>query len=382
MQIVKKLAIFCGCAYSALALSACYFAPGMYLGETSNEDGTVDTLATFHGAEVHLQSITPAAMAGAVEEAAKKTAIPQELLDYKPEAYKLGKFDVVQVTVWEHQELSLPLGPYRNDKSVGQLIDENGEMFYPYAGQIKAEGLTITELRDKIEQGLSAVLNKPQLEVRLLESQSKKAYVQGGVVRAGVIPLSNIPTTLLQAINGCGGVSPANGDPTQVELIRDGKTFDIDLMAAYPTAQGPGDILLKDGDVIRVAESSESKVFVLGELNRQMALPILNGSLTLSQALAEVGGMQTMSAKSQGIYVIRGDLNKINVYHLNARNPMALVFGDQFKLQPHDIVYVDATGLARWNRVISQILPTAQTFYYGMQTIHQAKIVKGDLENW
>lgn len=382
MQIVKKIAIVLSCVYLALSLSACYFAPGMHLGERANEDGAVDTLATFKGAEVHLQSITPAAMIGAIEEEMKKTAIPQELLDYKPEAYKLGKFDVVQVTVWEHQELSLPLGPYRNDKSVGQMIDENGEMFYPYAGQIKAEGLTITELRDEIEKGLSAVLNKPQLEVRLLESQSKKAYVQGGVARAGVIPLSNIPTTLLQAINGCGGISPSNGDPTQVELIRDGKIFDIDLMAAYPAAKGPGDILLKDGDVIRVAEISESKVFVLGEVNRQQALPILNGSLTLSQALAEVGGIQALSAQSKGIYVIRGDLHRINVYHLNAKNPMALVFGDQFRLRPHDIVFVDATGLARWNRVMSQVLPSVQTFYYGLQGVHLMKTVKDDINNW
>lgn len=61
---------------------------------------------------------------------------------------------------------------------------------------------------------------------------------------------------------------------------------------------------------------------------------------------------------------------------------MALVFGDQFKLQPHDIVYVDATNLVRWNRVMSQILPSVQTFYYGLQGVHLIKSVKNDVNNW
>ena len=63
-------------------------------------------------------------------------------------------------------------------------------------------------------------------------------------------------------------------------------------------------------------------------------------------------------------------------------NPLALIFGDGFKLQPRDIVFVDATGLARWNRLISQILPTVQTIYYATQSIHNMKTAKDDIMNW
>lgn len=379
---MKRFLHLAFCLPLIFSFTACFWAPGMHLGERADEEGSVDTLATFQGAEVHLQSITPKALVDAQKEESAANAIPEELLTYQPELYKLGKFDLVQVTVWEHQELSLPLGPYRNDNSVGQMVDENGEMFYPYAGQLKVEGKTITELREMIVQGLSSVLNKPQLDVRLLRSQSKKIYVQGGVMKAGVIPLTNIPTTLLEAINLCGGVDPRTGDPTQVELVRDGKAYPINLQAAYPAGKGPSDILLKDGDVIRVANLTESQVYVLGEVNRQQALTIENGRLSLAQALAEVGGLQTLSAESKGIYVIRGGINKINVYHLNAKNPLALVFGEKFELKPHDVVFVDATGLARWNRVINQILPTAQTFYYTALSIHNAKVAKDDIKNW
>lgn len=384
MKHFQSLVKIAGVGFIASMFSACYFTPGMYLGERANEDGSIDTLATFQGAEVHLQSITPASLVSAAEKKGANVAIPEEILTYQPEAYRLGKFDVVQVTVWEHQELSLPLGPYRNDNSVGQMVDENGEMFYPYAGQLKVEGKTISELRDMIVEGLSSVLNKPQLEVRLIRSQSQKAYVQGGVVKAGVVSLSNIPITLLEALNQCGGVSPNFGDPTQVELIRDGKVYPVDLTASYMAGKGPGDVMLKDGDLIRVGEQNapDQKVFVLGEVSKQQALPIVRGNLTLSQALAEVGGLQNLSAQSRGIYVIRGGEKQINVYHLNARNPLALVYGDQFQLQPHDVVYVDATGLARWNRFISLILPTAQTIYYSALAVHNVKIANDDIKNW
>lgn len=364
-------------------LSGCFAAPGMFLGETSAEDGSVDTLATFQNAQVHLQSISPKTLLKINQKEQAAASISPELLSYRPETYKLGKFDIVQVTVWEHPELTLPLGSYRSDNATGQKIDENGEMFYPYTGQIPVAGKTISELRSTIVESLSLVLNKPQIDVRLISSQSQKAYVQGAVKNSGTIPLSDIPITLLDAINRAGGVA-SNGNPKYTELVRDGKLFSIDLTASYPAGAGPADVILKHGDVIRVANNEEFKVYVLGEVGKQQALRLSNAKMSLSEALSEVGGLQVISAQSKGIYVIRAgaSMDTINVYHLNSKNPLALIFGDGFNLQPRDIVFVDATGLARWNRLISQILPSVQTFYYATQSIHNVKIVKDDLSDW
>ena len=68
----------------------------------------------------------------------------------------------------------------------------------------------------------------------------------------------------------------------------------------------------------------------------------------------------------------------------NAVHPfvMALVFGDQFALKPGDLVYVDATSLARWNRVMKMLLPTAQLIYYGTQAVHTTHTAKEDITNW
>ena len=380
---MNRLIFYVCLFFSASLLSGCFVAPGMFFGERATEDGSVDTLASFQGAQVHLQSISPKTLQKINVSNNSAISIAPELLEYRPETYKLGKFDIVQVTVWEHPELTLPLGSFRSDNATGQMIDENGEMFYPYTGQIPVAGKTVSELRNTIVESLSLVLNKPQIDVRLISSQSQKAYVQGAVVKAGTIPLSDVPVTILEALNRSGGISP-QGNPKYVELVRDGKLYMVDLTASYPAGAGPADVLLKNGDVIRVANNDEFKVFVLGEVDKQQALPMKNDKMSLSEALSEAGGLQVMSAQSKGIYVIRasGAMDTINVFHLNSKNPLALIFGDGFKLKPRDIVFVDANGLARWNRVISQILPTVQAIYSTTEAIHSAKVARYDIINW
>ena len=65
-------------------------------------------------------------------------------------------------------------------------------------------------------------------------------------------------------------------------------------------------------------------------------------------------------AEARSIYVFRRGQaeNAVDVFHLDAYNPVAMVLADRFALQPRDLVYVDAGPLVRWNRVVSLILPT------------------------
>jgi polysaccharide export outer membrane protein len=97
-------------------------------------------------------------------------------------------------------------------------------------------------------------------------------------------------------------------------------------------------------------------------VNAPKALPMNNGSLTLAQALGEAGGLNQLSASSRQVYVIRNANQKEPlVFNLDAGSPVALAMAEQFELNPRDVVFVDASGLARYNRIISLILPTAAT---------------------
>jgi len=82
------------------------------------------------------------------------------------------------------------------------------------------------------------------------------------------------------------------------------------------------------------------------------------GRMTLSEAISEAGGVDRVTSNPSRIYVIRGQQKSMEIFHLNSSSPEALILGDQFMLEPRDIVYVDTAGITRWNRVIEQLVPT------------------------
>jgi polysaccharide export outer membrane protein len=298
--------------------------------------------------------------------------VPEELLITKPQAYILGKYDVLAVAVWDHPELSQPLGQFRTDPATGQLIDDEGIMFYPYVGDIKAEGLTIPQLRKFLTASLSGYIKEPQLDVKIIQFRSKRVYVSGAVRNAGAIPYQDIPMTLTEAIAGAGGLTTL-ADESKVQLIRQGKSWTIDYLALKRDARLATQILLLPDDEVRVASAVENKVYVTGAVNQPSALSMVNGELSLTRALTEAGGLDLNLADEESVYVLRWINEQIEIFHLDAKDPMALVVGDLFNLKPSDVVYVDTDGLANWNRFISLILPTAALIKSGTGTALDVK---------
>ena len=76
-------------------------------------------------------------------------------------------------------------------------------------------------------------------------------------------------------------------------------------------------------------------------------------------------GLNKLTANASNIFVIREDYNsllKINVFKLDIQNPINLVLGKRFILQPKDIVFIPPSRIVKWNRVISLLLPQTELF--------------------
>ena len=51
------------------------------------------------------------------------------------------------------------------------------------------------------------------------------------------------------------------------------------------------------------------------------------------------------------------------VYHLDLTSIGDFGLANQFTMRSNDIVYIDASGLARWQRVLNQIMPFSNALY-------------------
>lgn len=336
---------------AALFLVSACTAPGMKLNSTPKRPEKSEVA----GLAVTLRPLTPEVVVG------QRTSAPGSLdglLVEKLPPYRVGPKDVLLVTVWDHPEITLPLGQYRTDSSAGSMVDDDGTIFFPYVGHIAVTGLTVPEVRAKLTLQLAKVLQKPQADVKVLVYRSQKVYVGGEVRNPAVYNVTDVPLTLSEAIARAGGFLPT-ADDSRLVLTRGDRTWTLNFQVLMSTGSQLGQILLKDGDSLHVPNGKENPVYVLGEVMRPGTMPLVHGSLSLAQALSDSGGIQGTSADARLIYVIRsGPANSVDVFHLDARNPTAMVLADRFILGPRDIVYVDAGTLTRFSRVMNMLVPT------------------------
>ena len=367
------------CVSAAAILSGCALGPQMQMSVPSDS-------AEYNGIAVHLHAIDKGDFGNGATVNADGTTDLGDLKDLVVDSlpaleYRIGPLDMVQVVVWEHPELTSPMGQYQ---PAGQKVTTDGKLFYPYAGELQAAGLTAQELRAEITKRLSdKILNDPQVDVRVTGYNSRKAFVAGSVEKPGFVSFDENPMTLPDMVAGVGGFTK-DADLTALQLRRGNKVYNINYMNAFSANLPLERMLVQPDDQLFVPTLSETqkdkKAYVMGEVGRPGIVSIQNDKLTLAEALANAGGLQALNATAHGVYVIRNtSATQIDVFQLDAKNAMALAMADRFELNPRDIVYVDASGLATWNRLISLILPSVQTVYYGLLATHNAYVVKDDI---
>ena len=347
-------------------LTSCTVIPGTHISnlETSslifskNNDIdlipiTQELISTMHSEEIRIES-------------AINRSLQDEMNNY---TYLVGVGDVLNIIVWDHPELTIPQSGQRSAAEAGNFVHKDGTIFYPYVGKVSVIGREVTQIRDDITSGLSTYINNPQVDVNVAAFRSQHFFVSGAVKNPQMIPVRNVPITILDALSISGGMAPdADWSSATLTSNNNGELVieAIDLSVLLEQGVLKQNRLLKSNDVLHIPRNDALKIFVMGDVVNATTQQIGRRGMTLAEALNNVGGINEASANASGIFVLRASDSAsklVDIYQLDVSMGPRLILSTQFKLQPKDIVYVTSAPVARWNKLLAQLTSSLNQIY-------------------
>jgi polysaccharide export outer membrane protein len=237
--------------------------------------------------------------------------------------YQLGPGDNIRIQVFQNPELT-----------VETRVSENGTISYPLVGTVRVGGLTIPAAEQAIARGLAAgkYIERPQVNIVVLQNRSNQVSVLGQVNRPGRYPLETFTTRLSEMLAIGGGIAPGGGDLAIVTGTRNGKPFrrEVDIAGMFLDKKPEEDFIVAGGDVIYVHRMP--MFYIYGEVQRPGSYRV-ERAMTIRQALAQAGGL-TGKGTERGIRVYRQSVDK-------GVEPLTPQLSD--KVLADDVLYVRET---------------------------------------
>lgn len=277
--------------------------------------------------------------------------------DPSPYTYRIGPGDELRIIVWADPERTQLASGAGGGADRGLVVNEHGHIFYPFVGALRVSGQSSAQVRAALTDQLRNFISDPQVEVSIAAFNAHQATITGVVGTAGPVTLTNIPRRLLDVVNSAG--FQEDSDLGQVVLRRRGTAHIVNLRAFIDQGVPGQNPIIMPGDVIHVPRMRDNKIFTFGEIaTREIALRT-DVPVSLTEVLAQVGGIDRIRADSRGIFVFRRTAETpdgFDVFQFNLQSATALVLATDFKMAPLDIVFVTNDPITRWNDTVGSLI--------------------------
>lgn len=277
--------------------------------------------------------------------------ISADLLRPASGEFRLGPGDKIEVEIME----------ITNTRQVCQLMPD-GTVFYHTLASVKAEGMTVPELKTALEDGLKDLYRTPQVSIILRGVSSQRVWLMGRVNTPGLYPLDK-PMTVIEAISRAGGLFSSRFSGTTEELadlkhsflVRDGEFLPVDFYKLLKEGDLSQNVYLRNGDYVYLPSALSQEVYVLGAVKQPQALGF-GDQVTLVSAITSARGVLP-GGHAQRIVIIRGSLSQPEVATVNLKDILAGKAPD-IALQPRDIVWVPNSPWGRIGEFTKSIINT------------------------
>ncbi len=258
--------------------------------------------------------------------------------------YHISPYDVLEIEVFGHPELSIDQ----------VLVRDDGSITLPKIGKVKIAGLKLGEAEDLITQKLKVILKQPSVNIIPVKIVGTRYYVIGAVANPGGYPLLN-PISILDAISLAGGTT-SEASFYRWFLIRNKKVIPLDPSNLTALKQ----IYVMNGDTIVVSKSTDMRVVVLGAVNKPGVYTLETAHPTIWEVIAQAGGFRNDALRSQ-IGILSWGNRKVKIRVISQFYPTIKNLKNIF-IEPGDIIYVPTHPIGEWNRIISMLQPTLSMF--------------------
>jgi protein involved in polysaccharide export with SLBB domain len=259
------------------------------------------------------------------------------------ERLTLGPGDSMSISMYGQPDLT------RSEIFVGP----DGCVTYLYAQNVQAAGLTIDELRARLNEVMGRYYQNPRVIVTPTAFQSKRVYLLGKIVDKGIVVLDR-PMTILEAVAAARGLEVGLYQLNTVELadlprsllVRRGRKMPVDFEKLFLHGDLTQNLPLEPDDYLYFPSSNTNEFHVLGSVKNPGTQGLTSQSTVVS-ALTTAGSF-TDKAWRQRVLVVRGSLDKPQTFVVDVKAVLSGRAKD-FRLEPRDIVYVSDHP---WDRAV------------------------------